>query len=218
MARIVIVRNGEEVASFSLEQKVCSLGRDPASDIPLSDPSVSRSHARLTRVFQDYYLEDLESTNGTLLNDRVVTKHLLRDGDRVRIGNFHLRFVDDASTEERTQTAVSNEPAPTRIARPTEKAQISIRVKSAKTARVRFFRGPHKGQSERIERALYTIGEPGGEVAAIARRPQGFFLLHIGGDRYPKINNKEITTTRGVQLNEGDVVEVGEHLAEISFA
>ena len=54
-------------------------------------------------------------------------------------------------------------------------------------------------------------------MAAIARRPQGFFLLHIGGDRYPRINNKEIQTTKGVQLNEGDMVEVGEHLVEISF-
>ena len=42
-------------------------------------------------------------------------------------------------------------------------------------------------------------------------------LLHIGGDVYPKINNKPVDSVAGVKLKEGDVVEVGENLAEISF-
>ncbi len=55
-------------------------------------------------------------------------------------------------------------------------------------------------------------------MAVIARRPQGFFLLHIGGERYPRINNHEVNSVAGVKLNEADVVEVGENLAEITFS
>ena len=86
-----------------------------------------------------------------------------------------------------------------------------------KTALLRFFRGPLKGQQDQITRSLYTIGKPGKAVAVIARRPQGFFLLHIGGPTLPKINEKEIKGSGGIQLHEGDMIEVGEYLAGILF-
>jgi len=76
----------------------------------------------------------------------------------------------------------------------------------------------NKGNLEKIDRSLFTIGKPGENVAVIARRPQGFYLLHIGGSSFPRINNKEIDSKGGVQLQEGDMVEVGEYMAEISFA
>lgn len=216
MDKVVVYRDGEELGEVELTAKRMTLGRDPASDIPLNDLSVSRSHARLTKVFNDYFIEDLNSTNGTFLNDRAVTKHMVRDRDCLRIGSFELRFVlQQQGDDELDRTVVLQRPAAvarTAPARPAPAAPLA-----PKTAHLRFFRGPMKGMMERVERSLYTIGRPGSEVAAIARRPQGFFLLHIGGDRYPRINNKEITTTRGVQLNEGDVIEVGENLAEISF-
>lgn len=218
MDRIVIVRDGEEEAEFPLEKKTCSIGRDSESDIPLKDPLVSRDHARLTRIYDDYYLEDLESTNGTLLNDRVVTKHILRHGDRLRIGRFDLRFYSRQQASDRPPegtTAATRSKGSNGLK---TESQVNRRKLMPKTARIRFFRGPNKGQWEKIERSLYTIGQPGGEVAVIARRPQGFYLLHIGGDRYPKINSKAINTTKGIQLQEGDILEVGENLAEISFA
>jgi len=218
MNRIVIVSDGEEKSEFPLEKKTCSIGRDFESDIPLNDPLVSRDPARLTRIYDDYYLEDLESTNGTLLNDRVVTKHILRHGDRLRIGSYDLRFY---SRQEASDRPPEENAAAARLLGShgvSTENQINRRKLIPKTARIRFFRGPNKGQWEKIERSLYTIGQPGSEVAVIARRPQGFYLLHIGGDRYPKINSKEINTTKGIQLQEGDVLEVGENLAEISFA
>jgi len=55
-------------------------------------------------------------------------------------------------------------------------------------------------------------------VAVIARRPQGFFLLKIGHNSFPLINNKKVDVGGGIKLNEGDVVEVGENMLEISFA
>ena len=218
MDRIVIVSDGEEKAEFPLEKRTCSLGRDSESDIPLKDPLVSRDHARLTRIYDDYYLEDLESTNGTLLNDQVVTKHILKHGDRLRIGSFHLRFYSRKEASDRPtegDTAAARSPGSNGKS---AENQVIRRKLTPKTARIRFFRGPNKGQWEKIERSLYTIGQPGGEVAVIARRPQGFYLLHIGGDQYPKINSEAINTTKGIQLQEGDTLEVGENLAEISFA
>lgn len=221
MERVIVLKEGAVVNEVPLEAKKLSIGRDALSDIQLKDFSVSRQHAQLIRVFSDYYVEDLGSTNGTYLNDRPVTKHMLKHGDLLRVGNFSLRFLTQEAVKE--QVDLKEEMDKTVLIQPQGKKSKSAaqtatgRKVMPKTATVRFSSGPSKGHSEKIERSLYTIGHPGSDVAVIARRPQGFFLLHIGGDRYPKINSQEITSTKGVQLQEGDVLEVGENRVEISF-
>jgi len=216
--RLVILKNGEAESEVALEAKSMVIGRDANSDIQLNDLSVSRQHARVTNVYNECCLEDLGSTNGTILNDQTVTKRMLKHGDLLRIGSFTLRYIshDEKVSEDELDKTVIIRSAESAPARPVPQKNRN-RVQLPKTATLRFFRGPQKGLQDRIDRALYTIGQPGGEVAAITRRVHGFYLLHIGGDRYPKINNEEIRSTKGVQLNEGDVVEVGQHLVEISF-
>ena len=216
--RLVILKNGKADSEVALKTKPMVIGRDARSDIQLNDLSVSRRHARVTHVYNDYCLEDLGSTNGTILNDQTVTKRMMKHGDTLRIGSFTLRYFageGKAPDKELDKTVIipTAKAAPARTA--SQKDPDSVQL--PKSATLRFFRGPQKGLQDRIDRALYTIGQPGGEVAAITRRAQGFYLLHIGGDRYPRINSEEIQSTRGVRLKEGDVVEVGEHLVEISF-
>ena len=214
MEKVVVTQDGVERGEVRLEGSRITIGRDSSSTIHLGDLSVSRNHACLVRVLGDYYVEDLGSTNGTFLNDRQVKKHVIRHDDLLRIGNFELRFVGTPAPESDPDRTLVLQPRQAAAAR---SSGGTARQKAPKVATLRFFRGPLKGVQERIDRALYTIGRPGSEVAAIARRPQGFYLLHIGGDHYPRINSQELTTTRGVQLKEGDVIEVGENLAEISF-
>lgn len=219
--KLVIMRGGVETAQVVLEAKHLSIGRDQASDITLNDASVSRHHARLVRVMDSYYLEDLDSTNGTQRNHRPITKHVLKHSDEIRIGGFTLYFLVQEKNEQ-SEPAALPEPLSGMPSSPGIKPRFAAivngnKVQLPKTARLRFFRGPNAGRTEILGRGLYTIGKPGGEVAAIARRPQGFFLLHIGGERYPRINNHEVDSVAGVKLNEADVVEVGENLAEITF-
>lgn len=217
MEKVVVLKDGVDKGEVHLEGKRISIGRDRSSDIPLNDLSVSRNHACLVRVFDDYYVEDLGSTNGTFLNDRQVKKHIIHNDDRLRVGSFELIFIGMATFAVDLDRTVVLQPRAAASAIKQPGRSQPQRAIVSKTATLRFFRGPLKGLQERIDRSLYTIGRPGSAVAAIARRPLGFYLLHIGGDQYPSINNQELTTTRGVQLQEGDVIEVGENLAEISF-
>ena len=216
--RLVIFSDGKVEDEVVLKTKSMVIGRDARSDIQLNDISVSRRHARLTNVYNDYCLEDLGSTNGTVLNEQTVTKRMLKHGDLLRIGNFTLRYLsrDEKALEDDLDKTIVVRPPKSAPARPVSpKAPVPAQL--PKTATLRYFRGPQKGKQDLIDRPLYTIGQPGGEVAAITRRAQGFYLLHIGGERYPRINSEEIESTKGVKLNEGDVVEVGQHLLEISF-
>jgi len=70
------------------------LGRESDNHFVLTDPGVSRHHARLVRSGDDWAIEDLGSSNGTRVNGRRVSSALLRDGDRVRLCGVELEFRD----------------------------------------------------------------------------------------------------------------------------
>ncbi len=215
MPKLVIYKNGKVADEVELTgEPEVTIGRDPDSDISLPDPSVSRRHALLRYLYSEYFVEDLASTNGTQLNNRVISKHILKSGDHLRMGKFELLFENEqenaAQQEEDLERTVIL-PSGEEIAAPI------IKETTPKMAKVHFFSGPDKGSTREIGRSIFTIGQPDGDVAVIARRSHGFFLLRVGGNSNPKINGQEVEGGSGVKLEEGDVIEVGDCQAEISF-
>ena len=83
--------DGEE-HSFDLRQPVTTIGRDEESDIQLTEPLVSRNHARIECRDGVYYVQDIGSTNWTRVNDEVVSERALVDGDEVRFGRAVCLF------------------------------------------------------------------------------------------------------------------------------
>ena len=76
-----------------------TLGREEDCDISLNDKSVSRRHARIQLGPDGYYLVDLQSTNGTFINDLQVSTTKLQNGDYVRLGDIVLRFLQGSHVE-----------------------------------------------------------------------------------------------------------------------
>ncbi|CAN5329646.1 hypothetical protein BH24ACT19_BH24ACT19_17300 [soil metagenome] len=73
-----------------------SVGRSEENDIVISDPNVSRRHARLSRLENGFMVEDLESTNGTLLDDAPIDRERIEGGDKLTFGGITTRFVREA--------------------------------------------------------------------------------------------------------------------------
>ena len=71
-----------------------SLGRSGDNNICITDRSVSAHHARIFTYFNTSYIEDLDSTNGTFLNDKKIHKHIIHPGDVIRLGNHSIRITD----------------------------------------------------------------------------------------------------------------------------
>lgn len=84
---------GEQAGrKFTLHQVL--LGRDPACDVCLDDPTVSGQHARLSFHHNQWWLEDLHSTNGTFLNEEpVTTAVVVTGGDELRCGQVKVRVL-----------------------------------------------------------------------------------------------------------------------------
>lgn len=79
---------------YVLEDDV-SIGRGTQNNIILRDPYISKNHARITLDEEEYFLEDLQSANGTLVNDtRVLDVVKLKDGDRIKFGQVEFLFIE----------------------------------------------------------------------------------------------------------------------------
>ena len=75
-------------------QKEITIGRRSGNTFVLDDPYVSSHHARIFAKNNEYILEDLESTNGTLVNEvKISGRKYLRSGDIIKIGNTVLKFI-----------------------------------------------------------------------------------------------------------------------------
>src|SRR5262245_52918931 len=91
--RLQILKGEAHCRSFEINRDATTIGRDPACDIVLSRKTVSREHARIVRRRGVYFLEDLDSADGTRVNGRTVSGPIrLRDGDLIQIGDWLFRF------------------------------------------------------------------------------------------------------------------------------
>ncbi len=96
MAKLVLLVPNGTTLDVPLRRERVSIGRRADNDVCLPNLAVSGEHAVVVTILTDSFLEDLGSTNGTLVNGKPVAKHFLRDGDLIDIGRHKLLyFVDD---------------------------------------------------------------------------------------------------------------------------
>jgi len=98
MVRFVTDSHGPKDDVFQLGETIV-LGRTSPSQVLLPDASVSREHARIISTPEGYFIEDLNSTNGTSLNGETIRRARLHDGDVIRIQDFALEFVEDTEAK-----------------------------------------------------------------------------------------------------------------------
>jgi diguanylate cyclase (GGDEF)-like protein len=84
---------------YTLEADRSTIGRDLGNNIVLVDESVSRFHAKIERTARGFVLEDLESTNGSRVNDDSIKSCLLKSGDQLQIGSFILKYIGSGNVE-----------------------------------------------------------------------------------------------------------------------
>ena len=94
MAKLIITLDGQLLSEFELDKERITIGRKPHNDIPIDNLAISGEHAAITTFHNDTFVEDLGSTNGTLVNNQPITKHALHHGDEIEIGKYRLKYVN----------------------------------------------------------------------------------------------------------------------------
>ena len=96
MARLILSVDGVVLKEFTLAKERTTIGRKAVNDVQIEDTFLSGEHAVIVQVGNDCILEDLGSTNGTVVNGKPVKRHLLKSNEVIEFGDYKLNFVDDA--------------------------------------------------------------------------------------------------------------------------
>jgi hypothetical protein len=195
-------------------------------------------------ILNDSFLEDMGSTNGTLVNGNPIKKHILQNNDVIEIGKYKLKYIAEAPAhapaEDFERTMIlrpakaapkpATEPAPApkpamapaapAAPKPAQPASAPAAAAAAVTAAtaakpgephmlaaVQILTGPSAGRELDLVKNLTTLGKPGLQVAVITRRPQGYFITHVEGAKFPIINGKMIDA-QAQPLHDHDVIEL----------
>ena len=223
MARLLLMLDGQVLAEYNMTKERYTLGRLPDNDIRVDNPGVSGHHALIVNILNDSFLEDLNSTNGTYVNGKLIKKHALQHGDVITIGHHHLRFVDSQVegdeqdefertmviapgqvNEQRLRTAAAVAPPPA----PEPAPAAAAARKPIPVAKLQVLSGQFAGRELELTKALTTLGRPGIQVAAIARRVDGYSLVHVESSKpgdFPLVNG-EPTGPQARRLSDNDVI------------
>ena len=96
MAKLILSVDGTVLKEITLNKERTTLGRKPHNDIQVDNLAVSGEHAAIITILNDSFIEDLNSTNGTLVNGKPIKKHFLQNNDVIEIGKHKLKYFNDA--------------------------------------------------------------------------------------------------------------------------
>ncbi len=225
MAILVLSFNGEKLKEFDLTREELTIGRKPDNDITIDNLAVSGRHAKILTIFNDSFIEDLDSTNGTYINGERITKHALKNGDVITLGKHTLTYEtgDDGESDFEktmiirpdTKGMPATEEADKDIEQSIGKIAADLATSGSSTkgpgpARLQLMSGANSGKELKLTKILTTLGRPGVQVAAITRRPTGYFLIVVDAGKEGKMPlvNDVAVGKQAHPLSDGDVIEV----------
>jgi len=250
MARLILSLDGQTLAEYNMTKERYTVGRLPDNDIRIDNAAVSGHHSLLINILNDSFLEDLNSTNGTYVNGKLIKKHALQHGDVITVGHHQLRYVDDqaqqapedefektmviqpsgqmekqvaqaarAADAAATAAAAAEAPRPPPVETPKPRKPFSptttqeVDEREAPTlplAKLQVLSGTFAGRELELKKTLTTLGRPGVQVAAITRRAEGYYIVHVESGKtegFPHVNGMAIGA-QARKLQDNDVIQL----------
>lgn len=236
-AKLILSMDGAVIKEYALNKERITIGRKPHNDIAIDNLAVSSEHAAVITILNDSFFEDLNSTNGSLVNGTPTLKHFLQNNDVIEIGKYKLKYLNDQPTQTTSadfeKTMVLRAPIKTSAAPAAPVGEQNAKFDStmqfnataprneprpaAPTAApaaagtpvavIQILNGPNLGKELELIKNLTTLGKPGVQVAVLARRPHGYFITHVEGTSFPLLNGSSIGE-QPRQVNDHDVIEL----------
>ena len=269
MARLILSLDNQVLAEYNMTKERYTVGRLPDNDVRIDNPAVSGHHSLIINILNDSFLEDLNSTNGTYVNGKLIKKHALQHGDVITIGHHQLRFSDQQTNDteqdefEKTMVIPTGQQNAAQLAKaeraadkaaaamrnvdsagagvrldPEEAAPLTEKPKPVMSetvadnsashastmagidpkhapsalplAKLQVLSGAFAGRELELTKALTTLGRPGVQVAAITRRAEGYYIVHVESGKegdFPLVNGQPIGA-QARKLSDNDVVQL----------
>lgn len=215
MAKLVLTLDGAVIKEIELDRDTLSIGRRPGNDVQLNDLAVSGRHA-LISVLQNTYVEDLGSTNGTLVNGKKVRKAILKHGDVIQTGSHQFTYLADTDAAYEPTMFLKAEFDPTVMLDSNagkEGREITADSRGGPLGAIRILDGPLSGKVLELRKPFNTVGFNGVKVALIARAPDGYTIHSIKSrtlrraSDVPRVNG-EVLGDDSRRLRAKDTIEI----------
>ncbi|UCV03249.1 FHA domain-containing protein [Dechloromonas denitrificans] len=216
MAKLVLSLNGNLLNQYFIDQTTLSIGRDSGNDIVINDALLSREHARIVCFGEDHIVEDLGSSNGSSVNGCPLQRQILHHRDVIELGAHRLCYLNTRKSAEVDLERTMLIKALPQTGQPAAHAPAFV-IPALRPARALWPEGRVKvlagqgrhviGECVGLDRVVTTFGIPGEQLAVISRRPLGYFLTHVEGARFPRVNQRAINGAP-YALSDGDQIEV----------
>ena len=227
MPKLLLKFNAAVIKEIAMEKESISIGRKPDNDIVIDNPAISGHHCKLTMEGGGYYVEDLESTNGTFVNEKRIKKSGLHHNDVVGVAKHAVVFLNEAEVAAEAANQPSSDA--TMVLTPQKQAELVSASSAAakpegggKAGWLRIIKGAvdvaehelkgmstYIGKSDRVQVQIKGSGLFGSapEVAAsVHRKPEGYILVAVT-EGYPVVNGAKVSGS--VVLKEGDMIDCG---------
>lgn len=228
MAKLILSMDGLVLKDIQLTKERMSIGRKSHNDIQIDNLAISGEHAVIVTILNDSFLEDLGSTNGTLVNGQAIKRHFLQNGDVIELGKYKLKYVNEVP-----QQTTPADFEKTMVLRPDLMRQTAEQMDNKSfgdtqvgmhasvdgaqvppsepsplpLASIQVLSGAGAGKELELTKTLTTLGKPGVQVAVIARRPHGYFITHVEGANFPILNGVTLDA-QAHGLSDHDVIEI----------
>jgi pSer/pThr/pTyr-binding forkhead associated (FHA) protein len=209
MAKIIVSLDDNLIKIVPLNKDRMTLGRRPYNDIVVDNLAVSGEHAALQVIGNDYFIEDLNSTNGTYINEQKIKRQILKNGDTIEIGKYAIKYVQDGVTSQSAALNPVNASLNVNDEKLVEeKKPLFEQTKFAEAyVAIKILSGASTGKELPLVKIVTTIGKPGEAVIAITKRPKSYMVAHIEGATRPSLNGVSFGID-AVPLKNGDLFEL----------
>jgi pSer/pThr/pTyr-binding forkhead associated (FHA) protein len=229
MSKLILTFNKQVINEYPFVKDSVTVGRQQDNTIVIDNLAVSSYHARIDRAGTDFIVTDLQSTNGTFINNRKVVSHKLSHGDNILIGKHVILFI--AAENERAvpeRQAEKMDLGKTMLLETAKQRDLLSKQSPApevpkmphKIGVINFVNGSDLGEVK-LTKKLTKVGKAatsdirlsgmlmGATAATISRRPSGYTITFTGGLTKLKVNGVIIKDS--ILLKDFDTIELGSH-------
>jgi pSer/pThr/pTyr-binding forkhead associated (FHA) protein len=218
--KLILTLEGKIIREFTVGKNNLSIGRKHGNDIQLNDLTLSGRHALISSIPDYVFVEDLGSTNGTLVNGNHVKKVALEHGDVIQIGHHQLTYMCEPETRYEPTMFVKAELDETQFIYGDDISEDL--VKGLALGGLRTVAGLNSKTVMELRKTYNTIGFQGKRMALITRGSDGYSITSVISTRsrrasdVPRVNDAVLGTEQ-LKLNDGDVINIAGFEVQFCF-
>lgn len=210
-AKLILTLDGAILKEYPINQESISIGRSRGNDIQINDKTVSGRHALINTIGDETFVEDLGSTNGTLVDGKHISKILLMHGDVIQTGMHQLTFFSEEKAEYEPTMFIKAELSETQTINLGDDQD--DKAKGIPLAGAKILNGPSANTIMEMRKSFNTIGYKGISLAVIARGHANYTISALKSMKSKRSSdvplvNGEPMGSLAQELKEHDIIEI----------